>query len=241
MKKAVLILLILTAFAYLVITKFQDMSKINYAEIIGKQFGYYTVIEPIPSSNKKITCQCVCGNIRVCTLHDLNRGKTKSCGCQQANLVRDSKIRHGMSYHPLQSVYTNMMARCNNPKSKCYSYYGGRGINVCDEWMNSNEVFFSWAIDSGWKKGLKLDRKDNEKGYSPDNCRFVTHTVNMRNTRANRLFEYRGEKRTLGEWVEVLGLSDGAVRARIYGKGLSIEEAFNRPVRRKKRRGVTEV
>ena len=79
--------------------------------------------------------------------------------------------------HPLYIVWYNMKARCYNPNNKDYKYYGGRGIAVCDEWENPN-VFVKWALENGWEQGLVTDRTNNDEGYGPHNCRFVTRRIN---------------------------------------------------------------
>ena len=94
------------------------------------------------------------------------------------------KKTHGLSKHPLCSVWIAMRDRCNNPKHKEYHRYGGRGISVCTEWLDPG-TFLKWAMPK-WKKGLQIDRIDNNKGYSPDNCRFVTSKVNNNNTEVNK-------------------------------------------------------
>ena len=89
--------------------------------------------------------------------------------------------KHGLTKHPLYCVWHNMKTRCYNPKRKAYKYYGGRGITVCDEWLFDFEAFYTWAINNGYKKGLQIDRENNDKNYNPENCRFITPRENVRN------------------------------------------------------------
>ena len=101
---------------------------------------------------------------------------------------------HGYSSHPLYTVWQNMRERCYNPNYKQYKDYGGRGITVCDEWISDSKAFIEWALPL-WKKGLQIDRKDNEGNYGPSNCRFVTYVENQHNTRLLRktnISGYRG-------------------------------------------------
>lgn len=95
-------------------------------------------------------------------------------------------VKHGMCYHPLYSIRRDMIHRCHNPKSPNWKNYGARGIKVCEEWYSNVEAFLSWAI-KGWQKGLYLDRIDNNLGYFPGNCRWVTSRVSCRNTRKIKL------------------------------------------------------
>ncbi len=102
---------------------------------------------------------------------------------------------HGLTKYPFYQVWLNMRDRCYNPKSKAFKNYGGRGIEVCNLWRNNADTFIGWALNNGWKPGLNLDRQDNNKGYSPENCRFVNATVSKHNQRllgSNNTSGYRG-------------------------------------------------
>lgn len=105
-----------------------------------------------------------------------------------------------------------MKQRCLNPKCQAYKNYGGRGITVCKEWMNF-EPFLDWCKRNGWKKGLALDREDNEKGYAPDNCRFVTPQVNNNNTRKTAYLTVEGITKPESDWARALGIGVGTVKA----------------------------
>lgn len=122
--------------------------------------------------------RCKCGNEFAAQPRDVDNGKSRTCGCG-----RHCKRSHGMSGHPLYWVHKSMLARCCNPKCQDYKNYGGRGINVCDEWKNDRNSFFHWAINSGWAKGLLIDRIDVNGDYQPSNCRFVTPSVSGANKR----------------------------------------------------------
>jgi len=92
---------------------------------------------------------------------------------------------HGDSYTALYSVYQNIKDRCNNPRNHAYKNYGGRGISVCEAW-NTFEVFKKWALENGYKKGLSIDRIDNDGNYCPKNCRWATMKEQQNNRRNNR-------------------------------------------------------
>lgn len=96
--------------------------------------------------------------------------------------------KHGMKYHPLYSVYKSMIERCYKPEY-CPNFrrYGARGISVCEEWRENRVKFFDWALSHGWARGLQLDRENNDGNYSPENCRFVTQIINLRNRRDRKL------------------------------------------------------
>lgn len=128
-----------------------------------------------------------------------------------------AKNPYGLSsedYARLDSGWRNMISRCYDENNKSYRNYGGRGITICDEWKNDLHSFVSWAVSSGWKKGLTLDRIDVDGKYSPDNCRWETRKVQGRNTRRNIMITHNGETRCLSEWCEILGLSYTKVKQR---------------------------
>lgn len=102
-----------------------------------------------------------------------------------------AKIKHGLSGHPLYGVWHGMKSRCNNSNNYNWKHYGKRGIDICDQWSNNLIAFVEWALANGWKKGLQIDRKDNNGNYNPDNCRFVTAKVNMNNKRKSKYKKYR--------------------------------------------------
>lgn len=128
-----------------------------------------------------------------------------------------------------------MKTRCNNPKSKAYHRYGGRGIEVCPEWSNSFRLFEKWALENGYNDSLTLDRIDNNKGYSPENCRFVTYTQNNQNRRDNVFLEFNGESHCLTEWSRIVGISQSVLSNRLK-RGWSIEKALTFPVDHRKTR-----
>lgn len=108
-----------------------------------------------------------------------------------------------------------MIQRCTNSNTQNFERYGGRGISVCDDWRKNYESFHNWAMESGYEEGLTLDRLNNDEGYYPDNCRWVTQRVQQNNTRRNRYFTWNGETRTVAEWSRLLGVNHETLRYRI--------------------------
>jgi len=153
-------------------------------DLKGKVFGGLTVIEEdTVRTNRgalKWICLCTCGNTASVIGNHLKNGNTKSCGCLHKKVSSELNTKHGLVKHPLYTVWANMKSRCSNHKSKHYKNYGGRGITVCGEWADDFMNFYEdMSVD--WKKNLELDRRDNDKGYYKDNCRWITRKQNTRN------------------------------------------------------------
>lgn len=129
-------------------------------------------------------------------------------------------LKHGLyrENSRLFNVWQTMKSRCENANRDNYARYGGRGIMVCEEWQTA-ENFVKWALDNGYEKGLQLDRIDNAKGYSPENCRFVTASVNSRNRRNTKFLTLKGETKCVAEWSEILGVSQYTIYWWIREKG----------------------
>ena len=140
--------------------------------------------------------------------------------------------KHGMSDHPLYSVWRQMNARCYNTNDKSFCDYGRRGITVCKDWRSTPESFIGWCILNGYKDGLQIDRIDNNKDYTKSNCRIVTRSQNCRNRRDNIFVSYQGVKVLLIELAEKLGFKPGTLYARIFTQGLTIEDAIDKPLRK---------
>lgn len=153
----------------------------NFRDLSGKIFGRWTVIRRGPNSRSGHTryfCKCECGNEVLVYSVNLTRGVTSHCTSCSARLKNNY---HGMSESKTYSVYIQMIERCHNPNHKFYSYYGKRGIYVCERWQAG---FKNFLEDMGEvPEGLSLDRIDNEKGYSKENCRWTTKKEQQRNRR----------------------------------------------------------
>lgn len=132
--------------------------------------------------------------------------------------------KHGGKGTRLYRIWKAMRSRCNNQNTAAFPNYGGRGISVCDEW-DSFVKFREWALQNGYTDELSIDRKDNDKGYSPENCRWATRKEQNNNQRSNRLIEFRGELKTLTEWASIMGLSFSCVDDRLR-RGWSVEKAL---------------
>ena len=151
--------------------------------VIGEVYGRYTIIgnSENPNRIRRVIAQCSCGTVKEVILSSLRSGVTVSCGCYH----KEIRTTHGLSKCKLYKIWNTMRDRCTNPNSQKYQDYGARGIAVCGEWQTSFENFKKWA-DVEYAPGLSLDRKDNDKGYSPENCRWATPVTQSRNQRARK-------------------------------------------------------
>ena len=160
-------------------------------DLTWQRFGRLTAIARAGSDAQgKATwyCICDCGNIVVATGAQLRRYNTRSCGCLAQEVSRKLRSKHGKTKTRLFPVWQSMKDRCHCPSNHAYKYYGGRGIAVCDEWRYDFQKFYEWSIANGYdenapKGQCTIDRIDNDKGYSPDNCRWVDMKVQNNNKR----------------------------------------------------------
>ena len=164
--------------------------KRNLEDLTGMIFGRLTVLGIANDEFNNVTwrCRCQCGNIIDVPAGYLKSGDTKSCGCLKHDAVAKHNFVHGFSGEErLYHVWKGMRERCNNPNSKSFKNYGGRGIRICDEW-DSYLAFRNWALSNGYDESkpareCSIDRIDNGKGYSPDNCRWVDMATQAANRR----------------------------------------------------------
>lgn len=215
-------------------------------DITGKRFGRLTVVKRVENrvsiSGRQYAmwlCKCDCGKTKIASTGNLRQGQVRSCGCLQKDSYKSNSrnhklsllaMTHGETKTHLYMVWSGMKRRCQNPHTKYYPLYGGRGVRVCDEWQKY-EPFRDWAHATGYKQGLTIDRIDCDGDYCPENCRWITFQEQQRNRRNNRHYEYQGKSYTVLEIAKILGMKPRTVQGRIE-RGWSIEKIFSTPVLR---------
>ena len=198
----------------------------------GQRFGKIVVINeseklilPCGQSNRAFNCICDCETKLIVRLVNLSRGRTKSCGC--THYTRNNECKS-----PIYKSYKGMIDRTRENNQDRKNYFD-KGILVCDEWKNNFESFKIWAIENGFNKELELDRSDNSKGYSPENCRYVTKRMNINNRSCTFIVTYKGENLPFTIVLERLGLNvkSRTIRHRIEA-GWNHDSAFDTPIRK---------
>lgn len=160
----------------------------TYEDLTGNVYGRLEVLSYTGAScTSRVSmwsCQCECGIIKDYSRTLLVSGKTQSCGCLQKELVAERMTKHGLAYNPLYRTWYGMIERCHEQSSPNFKHYGARGIIVCDRWRGDSGLV-NFIQDMGYKpdESFSLDRIDNDKGYSPENCHWVSSRNQMLNTR----------------------------------------------------------
>ena len=168
----------------------EDLPKL----ILIEDLGYLYPNENSKSRARFGIYKCgFCGTNFKANTYDINRGYIKSCGCYHKRRAKESNITHGLGATKLYKIWGDIKRRTLNPKHKHYKYYGGRGITICDEWLDVQN-FYNWAMSNGYSDELSLDRIDNDGNYEPNNCRWTTQTIQTRNKRVykNNTSGYKG-------------------------------------------------
>lgn len=161
------------------------MSAYNFIDLTGRQFGHLTVLrraeDKIRANGKKKTvwlCRCDCGKEKNILGENLRKGSAKSCGCHRGEALIAYSTKHGKRYERVYGIFCEMKKRCYNNHCANYKNYGGRGIKICDEWLNDFNSFYDWSMSHGYSDKLTIDRIDNDGNYEPSNCQWITKSEN---------------------------------------------------------------
>lgn len=205
-------------------------------DLTGMKFTRLTAIEEHGKIGKVTAwlCKCDCGNFKVVLRNNLLQGSVKSCGCLTKEIASERGIKsrigdrtrkHGDFGTKLYGIWAAIKRRCSNPNTKHYEDYGGRGIKVCDAWLDYIG-FKEWATLSGYKEGLTIERIDVNGNYCPENCSWIPLEQQASNTRRSVHVEYNGKVYSIKEIAEITGLKPRTILGR-YQRGWKPEELFD--------------
>ena len=222
------------------------MRKSNAIDLCGQRFGRLVVQKRVESDKKekaKWLCVCDCGNEKETYSSYLKTGDTKSCGCLEKEAKKTNTFKHGLTanrkQHPLYRKWASIKERCTNPNYKFWNRYGGRGISMCEEWINDPQAFYAFMGDKPFPDA-EVDRIDNNGNYEPSNVRWATRKENCRNTSDRKEYLYDGVLRSIPEWAEEWSMTIASIRARIR-RGWTKEAILNTPILKKgEKRCATE-
>ena len=194
----------------------------------GFTFGKLLVVSGCPQSKRFWICMCKCGVICRRDKYKIVNSKEPYCGstAHRADNCRRRFRTHGLTDHPLYGIWCHIKERCYVETSPAYKNYGARGISVCDEWQASAQSFIQWGLANGYRKGLELERRNNNKGYSPENCYWSTRKQQANNKRSNILIRWKNRMYTLAQAVEQFGRLSYSTAYYRYRAGKSVAEVL---------------
>lgn len=203
-------------------------------DLIGKRFGRLVITAYIFHKGG-CGCEvvCDCGKSFHLKYSNLENRNYVSCGCLRLERLRNHEIKHGHSrLHNWSTTYrswTAIKTRCLNKNNPAYSSYGGRGIKVCDRWLESFENFLADMGEA--PPEMSIDRIDNNGDYEPGNCRWATRKEQANNRRSSRMITYNGLTKTLAEWASFLGMKSSTLAQRI-NRWNDLDKAMSLPLRK---------
>lgn len=208
---------------------------IKHLDEIGNSFGVLKLQNVYREENRTFyifNCN-ECGRERSADIGYVKRKPPQKCNCiasKKASISGKLGKRFAIQSERLYQIWENMKQRCNNPKSRNYSKYGGRGIVYCSEWEKYSN-FEEWAIENGYAEHLTLNRVENDGNYCPENCNWITNFEQQSNTGKNVKFTFNGETLHISEWARRIGTDRTTMRIRFQRWG--VEKALTTPVKSK--------
>lgn len=205
-------------------------------DLTGQRFGKLTVIERAENDGKRTQwlCKCDCGKIFAVWSSALISGNTKSCGCAIIEINKKNFSTHNQSYTRLYRIWANIKTRCTNDKYNRFCDYGGRGITICNEWLEF-ENFYNWAMSNGYNNTLTIERVNNNANYEPSNCIWTTMAEQSTNKRSNLLFTYKNKTLCLKQWAKELNIDYILLYNRIVKRKWSFDKAITTPLMKNRR------
>lgn len=203
-------------------------------DLTGNRYGLLVVLgyEEKRGRYHMWRCQCDCGTVKSVTGDSLRQGDAHSCGCNSRKACAEKLIKYGRKSSEIREyrIWQSMKARCKYRNRPCARTYIRNGITVCERW----QAFENFMADMGPCPSPEhsIDRIDNSKGYSPENCRWATIAVQARNRGNNRWLTFNGVTKTICDWATELGLDRRVIASRIDRDGWSVEKALTQPLRR---------
>ena len=212
----------------------KDSHKYDHMDLTGMRHGRLVAIKKADKGRTRWICRCDCGNIK-----EMRANKffaDQSCGCLEKENRENIAVKtrtHGKTNTKLYSIYCGIKCRCSNPHYKYYDRYGGRGISVCDEWIKSFDAFEKWAYEKGYNPNLNgteqsIDRIDIDGDYSPDNCRWVNQTEQVRNRSNTRWVPYDGNMVNPYDFAKMFGITNKSYVYRHLDKGETGEQILEK-------------
>lgn len=204
-------------------------------DLTGQVFGRWTVLGRAGTYKRESTwtvvCSCELAITKVLRAAMLKKGKSKSCGCLNLEMIVERNKSHGLTGHQIFNKWQNMQGRCYNPKNKKYHRYGGRGITVCQEWRDDFQTFYDWSMANGWAPELTIDRIDNDGNYEPSNCRWTTLEIQSNNKSNTVIVFIYGQRMPLQLAMKQFGACDPSLASSRIKKGWDHERAITTPPR----------
>lgn len=223
------------------------MANIQNDPVIGKQFGFLTILEVTQLGNnthkrqKKVKARCKCGSVKEYFLGNLRKkDHSTSCGCHRLKATADANRTHGLSRrNALYIVWAGIKRRCYNKNAEDYGKYGAKGVRMSDEWKGDYKAFYDWCMANGYKPGLQIDKDIKAKSlgmppllYSPETCTIVTCKRNQNSRKNNILVQYKGGEKTLKQIAELTGVKYHLLWKRFIELKWDIERAISTPPRK---------